>query len=45
VYLTTHHRLADPGAGAPIWRSAADPRLVSLHQIADLYRTVEEGEW
>ncbi|MFD6949465.1 hypothetical protein A6A08_05015 [Nocardiopsis sp. TSRI0078] len=45
VYLTTHHRLVRPGAGAPIWRSAADPRLVSLHQIADLYRTVEEGEW
>ncbi|WP_150241525.1 replication-relaxation family protein [Nocardiopsis quinghaiensis] len=45
VYLTTHHRLADPGAGAPIWRSADDPRTVSLHQIADVYRTVEEDQW
>ena len=37
VYLSTHHRMASLGAGRRVWRSATDPRPLSLLDIALLH--------
>lgn len=45
VYLTTHHELEQPGAGAPIWRAARKLRPVRLRDIAGAFETYEEVGW
>ncbi|WP_116244081.1 replication-relaxation family protein [Nocardiopsis sp. FIRDI 009] len=43
VYLTTHHRLAVEGAGAPIWRLAHCRDRVELCDIPNAYPREEKG--